>query len=420
MKSVAIRVSEQQTPYYVRALALGSLAILAGVQLSGWIGFAPLIRHGYVDFRHLYVAGYTVRTGHGHELYDYAVQKDLQNRLVSTAPIATPFLRPPFQALLFVPFSLLPYHAAYAAFLILNLILLGASYRLMKPWMNHLATLWWWLPMALFLTFIPVSVGLMQGQDSILLLFLLTAALVLLGRDEDGKAGLITGLGLFKFQVVLPIALLFLLWRRWRFSLGFAASAAVALGVSVWLAGATQFGLYARSILSGAKGSSVTAGQIAFPVPIGQMANLHGLMLGLLGSRSSTETVFLLTLISSVILLVLTVLLCRRGQPGADALLVAITASTLLSGYLLLHDLSVLLIPIAVTLNQGILAGPRGESREQRRLTRISACLFVAPVLMSFFPGHFYLVAVLSLVFLGTLIAWLRRSDPALPHAVEC
>src|SRR5256885_10205153 len=100
------------SPYYVKALALGIPAILLGLQLSGWLFFIPAIRDGHSDFRHLYTAGYMVRTGHSRDLYDYQAQMKFQDALVSRAQIALPFNHLAYEALLFVPFSFVSYRAA--------------------------------------------------------------------------------------------------------------------------------------------------------------------------------------------------------------------------------------------------------------------------------------------------------------------
>src|SRR5207244_13270755 len=90
---------------------------------------------------------------------------------------------------------------------------------------------------AMLSTFLPVNVALMQGQDSILLLVLLAAAFVALHRGRGFAAGTLVGLGLFKLQIVIPIAILFFAWRRWRFSAGFALSSTVGMGLWLWAVG---------------------------------------------------------------------------------------------------------------------------------------------------------------------------------------
>src|SRR5207244_3658037 len=67
---------------------LGLSPILIGLQIIVVVVFIPLAMRGGADFRQLYTAGYMVRAGYSSRLYDYNVQKDLQNKLVSPAQIA--------------------------------------------------------------------------------------------------------------------------------------------------------------------------------------------------------------------------------------------------------------------------------------------------------------------------------------------
>jgi len=54
---------------------------------------------------------------------------------------------------------------------------------------------------AMFVTFLPVSAALMQGQDSVLLLALLAAAAVTLDRGRELTAGVLVGLGYSSFRL---------------------------------------------------------------------------------------------------------------------------------------------------------------------------------------------------------------------------
>ena len=394
------RVQTPDTPYYVKALALGIPAILLGLQLSGWIGFAPMIRDGHADFRNLYTAGYMVRSGHRHELYNYQAQKIYQDAVVSKEQIAIPFIRPAYQALLFAPLSLLPFRWAYLAFLAVNLGAVAFCFRLLRPYMRNLAHAWLGLPPAMFL-FIPIAAALMQGQDSILLLTLLAGALVLLDRGQDLMAGAGVGLGLFKFQLVIPIALLFLAWRRWRFSLGFALSASVLWALSVWIVGPAQFAIYLHSMLNIGISSSLSSG---LPLPVGLMANLHGLFFGLFGGRATA----LPTVAISAVILAAAGL---KRPRNIEALGIAITISTIVSYYLFIHDMSVLLIPIVLTLDRFLESEATKDSAGRIRL-RAAAAVFVAPVCMAFAPDYFYLMAIPVLFFaLVTTLPSRTRAD---------
>jgi len=273
--------SRPEAPYYVKALALGLSAYLIGIHLWTWILTLSLFLGGRSDFRQLYTAGYMVRSGNAHELYEYDAQLHFQNRLVSPGDIALPFNHLAYEALLFVPFSLLSYRAAYFALLGFNLTGLAITFKLLRPGMKNLAAIYRWLPPAMFLAFLPIAAALLQGQDSILLLTLLAAALVSLHSGRELAAGVLVGLGLFKFQIVIPIALLYLIWRRWRFVFGFASSALAETVASIWLVGTSQFITYARSLIT--LGGGVH--EVTKPVA-NLMANLHGLVFRADGRKS--------------------------------------------------------------------------------------------------------------------------------------
>src|SRR5216684_2393187 len=349
---------------YLPDLLLGILPILIGIQLLGWLTFFPgALLHGHADFRQLYAAGYMVRTGHAAELYDIRAQQQFQDVLVGNDEPALPFIRPAYQALLFVPFSLFPYRSAYLAFLAVNLALLATAFWILRPNMKNLTRIWRGLPVVVFLVFYPVALALMQGQDSIILLALLAAALLELEQGHERRAGILVGLGLFKMQIVIPIALLFLLWRRWRFFTGFALSASLVSLISLWVVGLAQTADYARSLFS--VGASLAAGTNQFPLRVSIMANLRGLIFGLMSARLPAFWVQALTIVVSIIVLLWVAVFAPRKLRGTEALVIAITASVIVSYYLFIHDLSVLLIPIVITLDRFIFM--RNVRREQQR-----------------------------------------------------
>jgi Fe2+ transport system protein B len=264
--------------------------------------------------------------------------------------------------------------------------------------MDNLARVWRWLPIGIFLGFLPIAAALMHGQDSILLLTLLVAAMVSLDRGRELAAGLLVGLGLFKFQLVIPIALLFLAWRRWRFSTGFALSSVAVASVSLWLVGWAQVGVYARSLISMSV-SGTYLDRFRYGIYPGGMPNLRGLTSSLAGSRSPAFWIQAATFILSGLVLLWVTTQAAGKQQGASALLLAITAGAVVSYHLYIHDMSVLLIPVAVTLNEFIGAEATGD-RHSRLIARAAALMFAAPACMSFLPFHFYLVSLPLLAFL--------------------
>jgi glycosyl transferase family 87 len=374
-----------------------------------WVFTISIFLGGRSDFRQLYTAGYMVRSGHAYQLYDYESQKYFQNKLVSQADMALPFVRPAYESLLFVPLSLLSYRKAYFVFLGLNVVLLSVCYRLLRPKLEKLARIYSWLPGALFLAYLPIAAALIQEQDSIVLLMLFTLTLGSLESGSELMAGAILGLGAFKFQIVIPIALLFLAWRRWRFALGVAITGAlVGLG-SVLLVGLSQTKMYAQSLLTFGAHSQVVTGQLWYPLPANLMPNLRGLLFGIANGHLPTAWITWITAVLS--LLILFAFAANRPKPeqGCEALLIAIPASALVSYYLLIHDLSILLIPVVITLSRFIDSEASGD-RDGRLLTRAAALLFVAPICESYIPEQFFVVALPLILFVYLLGTRLRRN----------
>ncbi|HEY3129458.1 MAG TPA: glycosyltransferase family 87 protein, partial [Acidobacteriota bacterium] len=312
-------------PYYVKGLALGIPAILLGLQVSGWLFFIPVITHGHNDFRQLYTGGYMLRLGCGHQLYNYELQKAFEDKLVSPEQIALPINHLAYEELLFIPLSLLNFRAAYLAFLGINVVFLGISLRLLLPWMDNLAAVWRSLPIAIFLVFIPVAGALMQGQDSVLLLALLAAVAVSLDRGKELTAGIFVGLGLFKFQLVIPIALLFLAWRRWRFCAGFALSSIAAGLLSLWLVGFSQIQVYIHSLHSMSIALNSAVDQYRYAIVPTSMPNLRGLIFGLGHSHLSPSWQQAITIVSSALVLLLVARLTPGRRLALDSLLIAVT-----------------------------------------------------------------------------------------------
>lgn len=136
----------------------------------------------------------------------------------------------PIIILLSKPYYLFPRHsdlAAYVTWLVVNLALLCLIPLLLRRRLVRLGkavlNLWLLACLALF----PIFVALIQGQDSILLLFLYCLACADLERGSELAAGTWLASGLYKYHLVLPFVLP--LWRRKKLMAGF-LSVAVILG----------------------------------------------------------------------------------------------------------------------------------------------------------------------------------------------
>jgi hypothetical protein len=382
----------------LQQIILGILPLLLGGQILVGVALTSGAFRGDADFRQLYAAGYMVRTGHGQQLYDYAAQIHYQAAVVPGEPFL-PFIRPAFEALLFVPFSLVSYRAAYVMFFGVNLLLLFVSYRLFRPHLGNLARCWRWLPICLFLSFLPFSIAVVQGQDTILLLLLLSLAMRLLDLRREFWAGVVLGLGLFKFQIVVPFALLFLLWRRRKLFSGFCMSGTILACFSMLLTGLPQAREFVR--LSWSVGGSATLldpHQVQLRVDF--MPNLRGLVNGVFAKFVPGTYIQLLLIAASAALICFLVFRWRAAPLGSDAFRLGVLAAIVLSYYLLIHDLALALLPIALTLDRSMrLQG--NPSLGDRREAWTALLALVAPVYLLFDFGHVY---VLALPFLALLL----------------
>ena len=391
----------------MKALAMALPAVMLGLQITGWIFFLPGAIKGHCDFRHLYTAGYMVRTGHRRELYDYDAEQRFQNNLVSQESIALPFNHLAYESLIFVPYSFLSYRSAYILFLATNVLLLGLAMRWMAPRTSNLRRIFLWLPAAIFVTFLPVVAAFMQGQDSIILLLLLSGALALLSSGRMLSAGVLVGLGLFKFQIVVPLALFFMLWRRWRFMGGFALSAAAALAVSIFLVGPVQMNVYAHSLLSMSV-QETAIDQVKFNINPIMMPNLRGLISASLGRFLPLVWTQILTGLASLAVL-LWIAICGIRRDSIQQLMLAVSAGAVLSYHLMIHDLSILLIPLVVLLDRCLAFG-----RFDSRAAAASALMFSAPALIALTAARPYLIGLPVLLFVAIEGIGARR--PAMNH----
>jgi hypothetical protein len=257
------------------AFLLVAVALVAQVAVVAYTSAHAVFQ----DFRTFYSAGWMVRHGEARLLYDYDSEKQAQDAAVTPAVRALPFMNPAYAALPFVPLAWVGYKTAYWIFMACNLALLALAAWLLRVQLDSLSSLWRPLPWLLFAGFFPVGLALGQGQMSLLLLAIFAGAQVMLVGGRTITAGLLLSLALVKFQIVLPVALLFLLWRQWRFLAGFAAGACGMGAASVAVAGVSGSIAWCYSLFSMSSKLGVQSAQLKFAMFASEMPNLYGLIL---------------------------------------------------------------------------------------------------------------------------------------------
>lgn len=336
--------SEATPRFWPRELVLGLLPLLVLLEILAWAVYLPVGLRGVADFRSLYTSGYMARMHHARQIYVYDAVQEFENRLVPLGRTLNLVMdHPAYEDVLFVPLSLLPYRAAFLVFMVLNVSLVVLCIRLLGPSFQVLSQRWKPFPVLLFASFFPITKAIVSGQDSILLLALLASAFVCTQAKRDFRAGLLTGLGLFKFQVVIPITLIFLLWRRWRFVLGFAISSGAAAAVSLLWVGIDGTRQYASLLLAMSLNLRSPADRLRQVLSPRAMLNFRGLLSALFEGRVGHW--WLQGLIATCSLVVL--LLVRRCRPSLP---LAIIAAALVSYHLNAQDASILMIPVGLCL----------------------------------------------------------------------
>lgn len=363
-----------------RFLAL-FLTAMVGIHLFVLWNERDLIRKGYPDFTIFYSAAKIITHGMGGRLYDPEVQYRAQQEFASGVSIrhgALPYNHPPFEALVFIPFTWLPYLAAYIAWDGMNLLLLALVLWLLRADFPQLQSAGLARGLFVLLAYFPVCVALLQGQDMILLLLLLTLAFVSLKRGSELAAGCWLGMGLFRFHLVLPLVFILLLRKRYKVFFGFLAVAALLAAVSAAIVGWRGMWDYPHYVWY----VEQTMGHGAI-VP-SDMPNLRGLLATLLTDRIPKLALQSITAVLSGALLIFAV---RKWQPGSAGtkfdlqFSLSIVVTVLISYHAFAYDLCLLLIPILLIANY--LQGPTEFERTARlMLLGPVFVLFLSPLLM--------------------------------------
>jgi hypothetical protein len=330
------------------------LCALFALQLITCAHLLPAARAGHTDFRTFYTTGHMLRSGD--PIYDYAAETSAQSALVSPNAYALPFMFPPYAALLFVPLSLLSYHTAYVVFFALNLGLCALTLYLLRPFTSALDARWRPATTLLFLSFLPLGIALVFGQVSLLLLLLYCGCYVALENGKPALAGALLALALIKFQVALPVALLFLIWRQWRFVAGFIGAALALALVSLRITGAKVMETYVQSLFAMSQQSSSAAAQAKYAMFSAQMPNLYGFLHTIAGAASSSGSssggaslrTASWSLALTLLLSLLTLLWAALQRPSLP---LALLAGILVSFHLYFYDLTLLLLPMSLLFN---------------------------------------------------------------------
>jgi Glycosyltransferase family 87 len=302
---------------------------------------------GYGDFSALYTAGVMVQRGQGHLLYDRKQQWKVQQEFASQVDIRhgpMPFIRPPFEALIFLPLSYFSYPVALAVWSLAKLGLLFLAAWILPREHPFPRIFPFWLEAILSLGFFPVFLDLFQGQDAILLLLLVVVALDRLRDQKDIAAGVWLALGLFKFHLVLPLVIMLVLAGRPRILAGFLPAAAALAGISCAISGIDVLHVYPAYLLELNQSAGVGV------VTAQSMPNLRGLLTAWVGTAPYPGPVHWLLLPVAIVAMVFVARLWRSAmKTGFTGLALgyclALAVALLTSYYAYSYDITLMAVP---------------------------------------------------------------------------
>jgi Glycosyltransferase family 87 len=359
----------------VAATAILLSLLIVGIAASNWVWKA--------DFGVPYTGGLILSQGNASKLYDLGEQERVQEALFRRRGLLLdPY--PPFHALMFAPLSRLGYRQAYLVWGAINISLWLFFLYLIRDVGVRLQPFRFLMLSSLFF---PLWIALVQGQFSILLLVSFALAFVCLKRSRDWAAGLALGLGLLKFQVVLPFALIFLLKRRWRFVAGLTVAATLLIVVSLIIVGLNGMASYLNMLVDTFRHP---AGWAYVTIKPSNMPTIRGLFSGLLGADIPQLWITGISMALSGCL-ILTMAWCWREDEEAvrgtrfDLMFAAAMVVSLATApYLYPHDLTPALLAVIL-----VVASPQW---------RVSSCgrLVVTSAIVILYASPFYLIALLA------------------------
>jgi hypothetical protein len=342
------------------------------------------------DFSLTYVGARIVHDGIGRQLYDLALQENLRNSFFQH-PVPLFYEHPPFEAVLLAPLASVPFRCAYAIWGVANatlwLVLMFFTRRYL-PWpRDNVAYICMWL------LFAPLWVTLYQGQTSLVLLTAYALTFAFLKDKRDFPAGLALGLGLLKFQFVLPFAFIYLLRRKSHFLLGFSIAAVALALVSVATVGWEGVSHYVGFLLTiGNNPQNVSYGSGV------DMPTIHGFAYAILGKHFGGTALNILVAVLSVSLLAWLAIRWQGSDESSSFNLMfaaAIAASLLCGSHMFTHDFSPLILAMLLVAGRN----STFSTASVPALARIG--IRVALILFWTFPIYFLFVKWHSLYLLG-------------------
>ncbi|MFZ0816014.1 MAG: glycosyltransferase family 87 protein [Candidatus Sulfotelmatobacter sp.] len=321
------------------------------------------------DFLHFYTLGSLALAHGGADLYNMQAQSELAaQRIPAAAGIRYLPLYPPQVSIFFAPFAHVSYPYALILWLSISTLIYGlccyAIWRACPNLSNHKLTV---LILALAL---PAFWHLIAwGQTSALALACFVLAFFALRAQREFLAGLALGCLVFKPQLALAAALIFLITLRWRVIVGALLSAAAQIAAAWLYYGIGPLRQWIRMLLDAPR---------LLPLLEPRPYQTHSLRTFWTMLIPSPPASLALYVISAILVLAVAVASWRSQTPLSLRYSALLLASILLAPHLTVYDL-VILAPAFLLLSDWIITHFDHPATPQFKLLLYLA--FILPLL---------------------------------------
>jgi hypothetical protein len=349
------------------------------------------------DFAGCYSAGFISRHSGTASVYDVQRQIQAQRALTGRNQLFL-YAYPPIHALLFAQLARFPYLTAYIIWGFLDIALWTLFVCLLRPYAPIPRDPLHYL-MLCFL-FLPAWATVVLGQNSLILLVLYTLTFICLRHRHEYWAGVFLGLGLLKYHLVLPFALILLLRGKWRVIAGFGVAGSVLVALSFAAAGTAGMLDFLHLVLEIAKGPANPAYESFSPRHI--MPTVWGLFAALLGRYVSLLWIKILAALTCAGMVVFTAWRWQREEraQGDDTLgpmfAAALAVSLIVTPHIYSYDLTLMLLVMLLMFSSSRWT----TDASWRRLLTLAAVLLYVPLYpLLFAHGASFLLVPPILVF---------------------
>lgn len=301
------------------------------------------------DFIAFYAAGKVATQAGMEKVFDLSLLRVEEEKILGFSILhndVNPFVHPPFIVPLLAFFARWDYTVAFHLWALVLVVILAASMGVFLQYFPDLTPsgkVWLFLAGILFFS---GFVGVMNGQDSAILLLGVGIWALGLFKDDERMAGLGLALTVIRPHVALLLAIPFLFKRRgvWWW---FCAGGGVLALVSIWLIGVDGTEIYLKTL-------AVSAGGEGYKINEGSMVNVLGILHRMFPLLQPEISRWLGWGLYFAAFVGLCVAWARTDSLSETHLGVAIIVGILATPHLHYHDTVLILIPLFIAFRTAL------------------------------------------------------------------